>query len=124
MIPHFSQVGIIGAGAMGRGIAQLAVQAGSNVKLFDTQSSASAAAQTAVFSQWDKLQDKGRLEPAQVASYKSRLHCVASLAELASYCPPMPFWPATRLRCRSQHWGLGSSGRSGWRAFTSLILCR
>ena len=84
MIPHFSQVGIIGAGAMGRGIAQLAVQAGSNVKLFDTQSSASAAAQTAVFSQWDKLQDKGRLEPAQVASYKSRLHCVASLAELAS----------------------------------------
>ena len=84
MTLHFSQVGIIGAGAMGRGIAQLAAQAGSSVFLFDTQSSASAAAQTAVFSQWDKLQDKGRLEQAQVAGYKSRLHCVASLAELAS----------------------------------------
>jgi 3-hydroxybutyryl-CoA dehydrogenase len=84
MIPHFSQVGIIGAGAMGRGIAQLAAQAGSNVMLFDSQSSASAGAQAAVFSQWDKLQDKGRLKPAQVAVFKSRLHCVASLAELAS----------------------------------------
>ena len=72
---------------MGRGIAQLAAQAGSSVFLFDTQSSASAAAQTAVFSQWDKLQDKGRLEQAQVAGYKSRLHCVASLAA-SSLWPP------------------------------------
>lgn len=84
MIPNFVQVGVVGAGAMGRGIAQLAAQAGSCVWLFDTQYNASAAAQAAVFSQWDKLQAKGRLDQTQVASYKSRLHCVAALADLAS----------------------------------------
>ena len=84
MNPQFSQVGIIGAGAMGRGIAQLAAQAGSTVLLFDTQASASAAAQSAVFSQWDKLQDKGRLDPSQVASYKACLQCVTSLKALAA----------------------------------------
>ena len=32
----FSKVAVIGAGAMGRGIAQIAAQAGSQVWLFDT----------------------------------------------------------------------------------------
>ena len=43
----FSKVAIIGAGAMGRGIAQIAAQAGSQVWLFDTQSGASAKAREA-----------------------------------------------------------------------------
>mgnify|MGYP000971963123 CR=1 FL=1 len=33
----FHTVGIVGAGAMGRGIAQIAAQAGTTVKLFDVQ---------------------------------------------------------------------------------------
>ena len=78
----FTQVGIAGAGAMGRGIAQLAVQAGSTVWLFDAQSQAPAAAQAAVFSQWDKLVDKGRLDAAQAADYKARLRCATGLADL------------------------------------------
>jgi len=84
MKPVFSNVGIVGAGAMGRGIAQIAVQAGSTVLLFDMQLEATRAAQIAVFSQWDKLCEKGRLDAAQTALYKSRLHCADSLAALAS----------------------------------------
>src|SRR5450830_1801068 len=84
MKPVFSNVGIVGAGAMGRGIAQIAVQAGSTVLLFDMQLEATRAAQIAVFSQWDKLCKKGRLDAAQTALYKSRLHCADSLAALAS----------------------------------------
>jgi 3-hydroxybutyryl-CoA dehydrogenase len=40
--PRFTTVGIVGAGAMGRGIAQLAAQAGSRVRLFDAQADAVA----------------------------------------------------------------------------------
>ena len=84
MKPTFSNLGIVGAGAMGRGIAQIAVQAGSSVKLFDMQAGTAQAAQAAVFSQWDKLCEKGRLNPEQTAQYKTRLQCVGTLAELAS----------------------------------------
>jgi 3-hydroxybutyryl-CoA dehydrogenase len=84
MKPTFSTVGIVGAGAMGRGIAQIATQAGSNVVLYDTQPEATRAAQTALFSQWDKLLDKGRLDAVQVAAYKSRLSCAPTLADLAT----------------------------------------
>lgn len=83
MKPIFSTVGIIGAGAMGRGIAQIAVQAGSTVLLHDMQNDATHAAQTAVFSQWDKLCEKGRLDATQVTAYKSRLQCADSLIALS-----------------------------------------
>jgi 3-hydroxybutyryl-CoA dehydrogenase len=83
MKPIFPTVGIVGAGAMGRGIAQIAAQAGSNVLLFDLHAEAMHAAQTAIFSQWDKLCQKGRLDTTQVALYKSRLTGADSLTALA-----------------------------------------
>jgi 3-hydroxybutyryl-CoA dehydrogenase len=83
MKPIFHTVGIVGAGAMGRGIAQIASQSGSAVRLFDMQTEASHAAQTTVFAQWDKLLEKGRLDAEQVSAYKSRLSCASALAELA-----------------------------------------
>ena len=68
---------------MGRGIAQIAAQAGSQVWLYDTQPEAIAKARDAVFQQWDKLQEKGRLSPEAVASYKSQLKGASSLQDLA-----------------------------------------
>jgi 3-hydroxybutyryl-CoA dehydrogenase len=84
MKPVFSTIGIVGVGAMGRGIAQIAAQAGSMVLLFDVQADATRAAQAAVFSLWGKLCEKGRLDAAQVVEFKSRLTVVDSLAALAS----------------------------------------
>lgn len=83
MSSTFKNVGVVGAGAMGRGIAQIAAQAGSTVHLFDLQPQAVAAAREAVFSQWDKLAEKGRLTTAQVAEAKSRLGSATELADLA-----------------------------------------
>ena len=40
----FQSVGIVGAGAMGRGIAQIAAQAGSTVLVFESQPGAAAGA--------------------------------------------------------------------------------
>ena len=84
MKPIFNTVGIVGAGAMGRGIAQIATQSGSAVLLFDMQTEASRAAQTAVYAQWDKLLEKGRLDAEQVNAYKSRLNCASALSDLAN----------------------------------------
>lgn len=78
----FHTISVIGAGAMGRGIAQMAAQTGCQVLLFDTQPDAVQQAIAAVGQQWDKLAAKGRLEPAQVAAYQSRLQGAASLTEL------------------------------------------
>ncbi|MGE0332493.1 MAG: 3-hydroxyacyl-CoA dehydrogenase [Ramlibacter sp.] len=82
MNPVFHNVGVVGAGAMGRGIAQIAAQAGSTVKIFDTQHEAVVKALDAVSSQWDKLADKGRLDAGQVAAFKARLQPAATLADL------------------------------------------
>jgi len=62
----FDTVGVAGAGAMGRGIAQMCVQAGSTVKLFDTQPAAAARARDEIFGQWDRMVHKGRLDRKSV----------------------------------------------------------
>ena len=79
----FQTVGIVGAGAMGRGIAQMAAQAGSTVFLFDLQPGAAEAARQTLADTWQKLVDKGKLEAAQRATLVERLRCVADLASLA-----------------------------------------
>ena len=80
----FQHVAVIGAGAMGRGIAQISAQAGSQVWLYDTQAEATQKAKEAIFQVWDTLAGKGRLDPETVASYKSRIQTAASLQDLSS----------------------------------------
>ncbi len=80
---RFSTVGIVGTGAMGRGIAQIAAQAGSNVMLYDTQPEAIEKARQALGTQWDKLVEKGRLTPEAAAAQKARLLPAGALADLA-----------------------------------------
>ncbi|MES2105452.1 MAG: 3-hydroxyacyl-CoA dehydrogenase [Pseudomonadota bacterium] len=76
-------IGVIGAGAMGRGIAQIAAQAGMRVKLFDVQPDAAELACKAVFAQWEKLLQKGKLDEQQFRTAKQQLQVVASLNQLA-----------------------------------------
>ncbi|MES2784053.1 MAG: 3-hydroxyacyl-CoA dehydrogenase [Pseudomonadota bacterium] len=83
MTVTFSKVGVVGAGAMGRGIAQIAAQAGSEVLLFDTQPAAVAKARDEIFGQWERLQEKGRIDAAGVERNKSLLKAADSLAAMA-----------------------------------------
>ncbi len=83
MTPEFSDIAVIGAGAMGRGIAQIAAQAGATVWLYDTQPAAIEAARKAVCEQWDKLAEKGRITAEAASGHKARLRAAASLADLA-----------------------------------------
>jgi 3-hydroxybutyryl-CoA dehydrogenase len=77
------RVGIVGAGVMGRGIAQVMAQAGSQVLLHDTDRQAAARAVDTVAQTWQKLADKGRLDAAEVAVNRSRLRVVESLVDMA-----------------------------------------
>ncbi len=80
---NYRNVGIVGTGAMGRGIAQIAAQAGSTVQLMDAQTGAAAKAREAICNQWDRLVEKGRLDAALAAGHKDRLLLASTLADLA-----------------------------------------
>ena len=79
----YKTVGIVGAGAMGRGIAQIAAQAGSHIKLFDIQVGAATQAKEALGLQWDKLLEKSKITATQANDYKRRVQAAASLQDLA-----------------------------------------
>lgn len=83
MQTRYNTVGVVGTGAMGRGIAQIAAQAGSTVRLYDTQAEAVARAMAELGTQWDKLQEKGRMDAAAVQACRQRLVPATSLAGLA-----------------------------------------
>lgn len=61
-------IGLVGTGAMGRGIAQIAAQAGLRVKLYDANTQAVDAALGALKDTLDKLAAKGKLSTDQVAA--------------------------------------------------------
>ena len=76
-------VGVIGAGAMGAGIAQVAAAAGHPVKLFDTRADAAAQAIAGLRAQFDKLAAKGKLTAEAAQAAGARLQAVEKLADLA-----------------------------------------
>ena len=84
MSTRFNVVAVVGAGAMGRGIAQIAAQAGSQVLLFDAQSAACQKARESIIAQWGKLAEKGRLSADLVQQYTRQLQCVDSLQALSA----------------------------------------
>jgi len=69
---------------MGRGIAQIAAQAGSQVRLHDALPGAAQAARDSVRAQWQRLADKGRMDAAQVAQLGQRLQVVSDMADLSA----------------------------------------
>ena len=59
-----SQIGIIGSGAMGSGIAQVAAMAGHNVVLYDNNATALEKAKVNLSATLQKLQEKGKITSA------------------------------------------------------------
>lgn len=79
----YKQAGIVGTGAMGRGIAQLLAQSGVPVRLFDSNPEAVAAAIAQIGDTFTRLAEKGRMDPAAAKSASARLQPAASLQALA-----------------------------------------
>lgn len=81
-LPLTSTVGVIGAGTMGAGIAQVAAAAGHSVRLLDNRPGAAAAAIDGLRGQFQKLADKGRLSADAAAAAGARLMAAESTTEL------------------------------------------
>ncbi len=77
----FSTVGVIGAGTMGAGIAQVAAQAGCRVKLFDAREGAAAAANAKTAETLNALAAKGKITAESAAATISRLSAAPDLAD-------------------------------------------
>jgi len=77
-------VGIIGAGTMGSGIAQVASTAGCVVKLFDLNSEALTKAENALEKILARLIEKGRIDSEEKNRIQSNISYVSSLKELAN----------------------------------------
>jgi 3-hydroxybutyryl-CoA dehydrogenase len=76
-------VAVIGSGAMGAGIAQVAAAAGYRVKLYDTRPDAVGKALAQIVKMFQKLVEKGRMTPADAAAAGARLTGAASLPDVA-----------------------------------------
>jgi 3-hydroxybutyryl-CoA dehydrogenase len=75
-------VAVVGTGAMGAGIAQVAAAAGHVVKLLDNRPEA-AKAVAGIRAQFAKLAEKGRMGAEAAAAASERLEPVEQLADLA-----------------------------------------
>ena len=74
---------VVGAGAMGGGIAQVLVEAGWEVLLYDTQDASLESGIARVRGVWDKLVEKGKINDAQRSAYNKQLSAAYVLREAA-----------------------------------------
>jgi 3-hydroxybutyryl-CoA dehydrogenase len=76
-------VGVVGAGTMGAGIAQVAALAGHEVRLVDAVAGVADRAVTAVGERLERLAAKDRLRSDEAAAARHRLTAVADVSDLA-----------------------------------------
>ncbi len=82
-LPQQAVIAVIGTGAMGAGIAQVAATAGHPVKLLDARPDAAARAVAGIRAQFAKMAEKGKLTATAAEAAGNRLIAVEQLADLA-----------------------------------------
>ena len=82
-LPATRVVAVIGAGAMGAGIAQVAAQAGHTVRLLDAREGAAEQAIATIRKMFGKLVEKGRMTAEQAEATGARLLPASSNQEFA-----------------------------------------
>ncbi len=82
-LPPSATVGVIGAGTMGAGIAQVAARAGHRVRLFDADAKAVERGRAGIEKDLRTLVAKGRLDASACEQTLARIAPAAALAELA-----------------------------------------
>ena len=77
MLPGDTRIGVLGAGSMGSGIAQVAAVAGHPVVIADVSEAALERAVGSIRKSLDREAEKGRLTPAEVAAIVGRIETAA-----------------------------------------------
>ncbi len=76
-------LGVVGAGAMGQGIVQVALQSGLHVILHDAREGGAAAGRDAVIARLNRLVEKDRLEAGEVADMQTRVTVASGLEDFS-----------------------------------------
>ncbi len=84
MSENDKSMAVIGAGTMGRGIAQVFAQSGFDVYMFDAYEPVRAAAASHIHKMLDRAVEKGKLSADDAASTKERLHVVDAFSDIGS----------------------------------------
>ena len=82
-LPDIQTVGVVGAGTMGGGIAQVAATNGYDVIMRDVDQAALTSGSESIQSSLDRLADSGRLTDNEVDSIRGRITGTTDLADLA-----------------------------------------
>lgn len=77
------KIAVIGAGAMGSGIAQVAAQAGHNVYLHDQQADTAIAGKASIAKVLQRRVDNGKMQQADLDALLSRIQPISNLEDLA-----------------------------------------
>lgn len=83
MHQKINKIGVVGSGAMGSGIAQVAAVSGSNVVLYDANQDALEKAKQNLGSMLKKLEEKGKLGNGEAQAILSRIQFASSLNEFS-----------------------------------------
>jgi len=78
------QLGIIGSGTMGSGIAQVAATYGWEVKLFDTRQEALDKSKEDLEKILARLIEKGKMDEVKRSDIQSKIHYVSNMKEFAN----------------------------------------
>lgn len=81
---HCRTLGIVGAGMMGSGIAQIAAQRGIDVVLLDRDAAAAERGKEAAQKRLARLVEKGRMEAGKAQALLARIRTTADYADLAA----------------------------------------
>ena len=82
-VPAGAPVGVVGAGTMGAGIAQVAAEAGHPVRLLDARPGAAAEAVDAIRTGLERLAARGKVDPEVPGEVAGRLTAVDGVGDLA-----------------------------------------
>ncbi|MFQ5583998.1 MAG: 3-hydroxyacyl-CoA dehydrogenase NAD-binding domain-containing protein, partial [Calditrichia bacterium] len=76
-------IGVIGAGTMGRGIAQVAATSGHIVKIYEVSEEVRKSATGELRRILNRLAEKGKLTPEEADGIYHRIHLIENMVELA-----------------------------------------
>jgi 3-hydroxybutyryl-CoA dehydrogenase len=143
LLAAIKTVGVLGAGQMGAGIAQVAAQTGYDVLLADVSQQRADAGKAGIIKQLGRLVEKGKLAADERDKIGGRITAVVGAAgltpgdflieaatenidlkkklfqELDQAARPGWCWRPTRARSASRCWRRPRAGRTTWSACTS-----